>query len=125
MALGSIAKSIAFSKDKKRLFVTHLGTEHIIVLDAETLQQTSLVRIPHPTPGSAGATQVGTHPFSAAEGANGVILAVAATLGTTNRGTVYSLNLEASTAIAFPNLGAASNLVSGLTFLAARVVSQK
>lgn len=119
VALGSIPKSVAFSQDKKRLYVTHLGTEHLLVLDAETLQQTSLVRIPHPTPGSAGATQIGTHPFSAAEGANDVILAVAATLGTTNRGTVYRLNLDASTAFAFPSLGATSNQVNGLTFLAA------
>lgn len=115
--VGSIPKAIALSNDKKRLFVASLGTESIMVLDAETLTQTSLVRIPHLTESTASLP--GTHPFSVAQASNGAVLVVAATLGASNRGTVYRWDLNASTALAFPRLGSEVNAVSGVTFLTA------
>ena len=122
IAVGAIPKSLAFSNNRSRVLVTHLGTESMTVIDAESLSPVATVRIPFapPDPANAAPDPVrGTHPLSVAIGADGVALVVGSTFGDSPRGTVYRVSQNSTLATLVSALGSSPNAVNGRSYLAA------
>lgn len=114
--VGSIPKAVTFNSDRSQLIVASLGSEYMVKLNANTLEQLAVVSVPH-VPASAS-VQTGTHPFSIAQ-TGSTALMVATNYDSTPRGTVYRVDASATAAAALPTLATATNVVAGATYLAA------